>query len=101
MATLLVRWRCLWNQTAAQNSVHEDPGVEQIRERRQAELAMGGSRFGLIIGASVPVRPTRRNEGAAAIRKCDKQQQGAAAFYRAHNRQRPSFKRMSLAYDCR
>jgi hypothetical protein len=88
MATLLVgRWRCLWNQTAAEGSVHEGPCSEQIRQRREAGLAVGGAGFEWVIGASLPVGPTRRNERTAAIWKHYEQQQSAAPLHGAHNRQ--------------
>lgn len=97
MATLLVgRWRCLWNQTAAEDSVHEGPCAEQIRQRREAGLAVGGTGFEWVIGARLPVAPARGNERTAAIRKHDEQQQNAAAPHGAHNRQCAALKRMPL-----
>jgi hypothetical protein len=97
MATLLVGlWRCLWNQTAAEDSVHEGPCAEQIRQRREAGLAGGGTGFEWVIGARLPVAPARGNERTAAIRKHDEQQQNAAAPHSAHNRQCAALKWMPL-----
>jgi len=63
MATLLVgRWRCLQNQTAAEDSVHERPCAEQIGHRREAGLAVGGPGVEWVIGGCLPVAPIRGNE---------------------------------------
>jgi hypothetical protein len=88
MATLLVgRRRCLWNQTAAEESVDESPHAEQICQRREAGLAAVAAGFEWVIGARLPVAPARGNERTAAIWKHDKQQQNAAALHGAHDRQ--------------
>jgi len=101
MATLLVgRWRCLRNQAAAKESVHEGPCAEQIRHRREAGFAIGAIRFDWIIGARLPVAPTGGNQRAAAIWKHHKQQQSVAAPHGAHNRQCAALKRMPLTQDC-
>jgi len=101
MATLLVgRWRCLRNQAAAKNSVHEGPCAEQIRQRREAGLAIGAIRFERVIGARLPVAPTGGNKRTAAIWKHHEQQQSAAAPHGAHNRQYAAHKRMPLTQDC-
>jgi hypothetical protein len=87
MATLLVgRWRCLRNQAATEESVHEGTRAEQIRQRREAELAVGFG-FGWVIGGRLPVGPTRGNERTAAIWKHYEQQQSAAALHGMHDRQ--------------
>src|SRR5512132_1382219 len=68
MATLLVgRWRCLRHQTVAEDSVHEGQCAEQICQRREAGLAVGGAGFERVIGVRLPVGPTRGNERTAAI----------------------------------
>jgi hypothetical protein len=88
MATLLVgRWRCLRNQTAAEDSVHEGSCAEQIGKRRKAGLTGGGPGFEWVIGGRLPVGPTRGNERTAAIRKHHEQQQSAATLHGAHNQQ--------------
>jgi len=95
MATLLVgRWRCVRNQTAAEESVHEGTCAKQIRQRREAGLAVGGPGFECVIGARLPVGPARGNERTAAIWKYGEQQQNAAAPHGAHNRQGAALKRM-------
>src|SRR5262249_41487660 len=87
MATLLVgRWRCLRNQTAAEESVHEAPCAKQICSRRKARLTVWPD-FELVIGARLPVRPTGGNERTAALGKHHEQQQSVAALRGAHNRQ--------------
>jgi len=88
MATLLVgRWRCLWNQTAAEESVDESPHAEQICQRREAGLATVAAGFEWLIGGRRPVGPARRNERAAAVWKHDEQQQSATTPRGAHDRQ--------------
>jgi hypothetical protein len=80
MDTLLVgRWRCLRNQAAAEDSIHDGPCAEQIRQRREAELAVGGTGFQSIIGVRLPVAPARGNKRTAAIWEHHEQQQSAAA----------------------
>jgi len=101
MATLLVgRWRCLRNQAAAKESVHEGPCAEQIRQWREAGIAIGAIGFGRIIGARLPVAPAGGNKRTAAIWKRHEQQQSAAAPHGAHNRQCAALKRMPLTQDC-
>jgi hypothetical protein len=96
MATLLVgRWHCLRNQAAAEDSVHEGPCAEQIRQRREAGLAVGTG-FEWVIGGRLPVAPARGNERTAAIWKHYEQQESAAAPHGAHNRQCAALKRMPL-----
>jgi hypothetical protein len=88
MATLLVgRWRCLRNQTVAEDSVHEGQCAEQICQRREAGLAVGGAGFERVIGVRLPVGPTRGNKRTAAVWKHYEQQQSAAPLHGAHNRQ--------------
>jgi hypothetical protein len=72
--------------------------MEQIGQWGEAGLAMFGIGSRRLVGnfERFPVRPAGRNERSAAIGKHRKQQQNAAAFYRAHNRQCATLKRVPL-----
>jgi hypothetical protein len=80
MIALLVHdWLWLQCRFAVEESVQDRSQVEQIGERRDTTLAAFIARGESAIGfVELPIRPSFRNEGAAAVRKRDEQELNAA-----------------------
>jgi hypothetical protein len=93
---------CLWPRCrfAVEESVHDRSQVEQIGERCDTmltSLIAGGERA--IDFAGVPIRPSFRNEGAAAVWKRDEQELNAASSQSLHDFEITPLQRMALTQN--
>jgi len=100
IALLVDDW--LWPRCrfAVEESVHDRSQVEQIGERRDTTLTAfiaGGERAIGFVG--LPIRPSFRNEGAAAVWKRDEQELNAAPSQSPHDFEIASLQRMALAQN--
>jgi hypothetical protein len=66
IAALLIGRLHLRNQAATEKSVHEPSGVEQVLHRCEAMFRLHRR---IISRIASPIRPTGRDEGAAAVRQ--------------------------------
>jgi hypothetical protein len=102
IALLVDDW--LWPRCrfAVEESVHDRSQVEQIGDRRDTTLAAFIARSERAIGfVGLPIRPSFRNEGAAAIRKRDEQELNAAPSQSPHDFEITSLQGMSLTQNLR